>query len=77
MLKIIKKSRLLVLTMLVIAGMLTASYCVYADGGWECTTLPENSSQVTAYDDSIKMYFKTEGNEGKANEPDSRKPGQG
>lgn len=67
MLKIIKKSRLLVLIMPIIAVMLTASYCVYADGGWECTTLPEGSSQVTAYEDSIKMYFKTEGNEGKAN----------
>lgn len=67
MLNMIKNSRLFILVMLIMTALFAAAYTAYAEDSWECTTLPEGSSQVTAYDDSIRMYFKTEGNEGKAN----------
>lgn len=38
-----------------------------AAGTWECTALPDGSSYVNAADDSLEMYYSTDGNEGRAN----------
>lgn len=38
-----------------------------AAGVWDCTILPEGSSYANTEEDSLDLYFKTDGNEGKAN----------
>lgn len=66
MLKSANKISCLLAAAIAFGSLSLYSHNTKAAGLWECTALPEGSSHVNAEEDSLDLYFKTDGNEGKA-----------